>query len=661
MELRIPPQRYRAFPSLTGLALTMALLAFSLVTLGLLVRGNPPASAAPATELHVCPSGCAYSAVQAAVDAANTGDLIKVAAGTYTGVESRPAPPGYLSGPPNIDQVVYLNKTLTIQGGYTASDWTVPDPEANPTILDAQGQGRVLFVFGEVSPTIAGLHLSGGDASGLGGHPWAGGSNTGGAVNVLTATATIRDCWVYESSADFGGGIYLDRSESTVQNTEVTTNTANWGGGISLRMSGAQILDNTIAGNTVVASGSGVPSAGGGMDVGAEQALIPPILIQGNTITGNQADHQGGGLSCSGDADATVNANLITANTAITGGGVYLWENYVELTGNTISANTAEHGGGVAIDEGAAILEGNTLVDNTATGDGGGAFIQFEHYQGVGPTVTGNTFEGNQAGSGGGLATRNADVLIRDNTFSGNLASGGGGMDLFGSSDTLVANNLVSGNTAGSGAGIGVGMFDGTLEGNRIVSNVASGDGGGLVVFGGGTWANNVIADNQAGGRGSALFMKQGQLELRHTTIARNTNTGADDSALYLTDESPVGGQSEATLINTILVDHSTGIRVTAGNTATVDAVLWYNTPTTVDAQPGASVSLQNEYTGDPAFAVDGYHLTAGSAALDKGIDVGVNVDIDADPRPMLAGYDLGADEFVYKIYLPLTLRSHRP
>ena len=263
MQARTLSQQHRTLPSIAGLVLTMSLLAAGLITVGLLAGELSPARAAAAAELHVCPSGCAYSTVQAAVDAASPGDVIKVAAGTYTGVESRLAPPGYLSGPANIEQVVYLNKTLTIQGGYTSSDWTTPDPGANPTLLDAQGQGRVLFVFGEVSPTIAGLRLSGGDASGLGGHPWGGGSDTGGAVNVLTATATIRDCWIYDSSAAFGGGIYLDRSNSTVQNTEVTTNTAHWGGGLSLRMSGAQIVDNTIAGNAVVASGSGVPSAGG--------------------------------------------------------------------------------------------------------------------------------------------------------------------------------------------------------------------------------------------------------------------------------------------------------------------------------------------------------------------------------------------------------------
>lgn len=43
---------------------------------------------AHAAELHVCPSGCAYTSIQP-VDVANDGDVIQVATGTYTGVSAR--------------------------------------------------------------------------------------------------------------------------------------------------------------------------------------------------------------------------------------------------------------------------------------------------------------------------------------------------------------------------------------------------------------------------------------------------------------------------------------------------------------------------------------------------------------------------------------------
>jgi hypothetical protein len=98
-------------------------------------------------------------------------------------------------------------------------------------------------------------------------------------------------------------------------------------------------------------------------------------------------------------------------------------------------------------------------------------------------------------------------------------------------------------------------------------------------------------------------------------------------------------------MTNTILVSHSVGISVTGGNTVTVNGVLWYNTPLTVSQSITAVVTVGNQYQGDPAFAADGYHLTAGSPAIDQGVDAGVYADVDLDLRPIGAGFDLGADE----------------
>ena len=71
---------------LVSLALSLSLL----VVLGLVLIGaSQAAPAVPQADLHVCASGCPYSSTQAAVDAANSGDVIKVATGTYTGVFTR--------------------------------------------------------------------------------------------------------------------------------------------------------------------------------------------------------------------------------------------------------------------------------------------------------------------------------------------------------------------------------------------------------------------------------------------------------------------------------------------------------------------------------------------------------------------------------------------
>ncbi len=89
------------------------------------------------------------------------------------------------------------------------------------------------------------------------------------------------------------------------------------------------------------------------------------------------------------------------------------------------------------------------------------------------------------------------------------------------------------------------------------------------------------------------------------------------------------------------------GIHVTAGSVANLEATLWGND---TDWQgPGTIIVGTHNYWGDPAFVdpdLGDYHLRSSSAAIDWGVFAGVTVDFDGEPRPMGAGYDLGADEF---------------
>ncbi len=73
-----------------------------------------------------------YGNIQDAVSTADdANDVIKVAAGLYTGVRTMGA-----FGSLKFIQVVVITKTLTLRGGYTTANWTTPDPYANPTILE---------------------------------------------------------------------------------------------------------------------------------------------------------------------------------------------------------------------------------------------------------------------------------------------------------------------------------------------------------------------------------------------------------------------------------------------------------------------------------------------------------------------------------------------
>jgi len=201
--------------------------------------------------------------VQYAVDVAGSGDLIKIAAGTYYGVQSCPAPSGYV-GSAMVQQAVYLDKTVTLQGGYLAPGFAdPPNPETNQTTLDAQGAGRVLFIVGDVVPRIEGLRMTGGDASGLGGgfEDW---QDAGGGVYIMGTDATLVGNWVYGNAAEWwGGGLCLWESNSLLEGNIVSDNvaeTVDWGygGGLALVRSHARLYRNVVTNNRAEWEGGGL-------------------------------------------------------------------------------------------------------------------------------------------------------------------------------------------------------------------------------------------------------------------------------------------------------------------------------------------------------------------------------------------------------------------
>lgn len=209
------------------------------------------------------------------------GDAILMAAGVYTDVQSQ----GGLA------QLALIDRSLTVRGGYTTG-WSVSDPQANPTVLDARQLGRVLVITGAVTVTVEGLRVTGGSAGGLDG------SDAGAGVNAYSATVSLSGTAVY-SNAIHGatplGGVYAWGGRVALENDDITFNRLSQpgtsgdprGGGVAAEDCRLTLRNSRIAYNTAhQVTGSGRDRGmGGGVYISGQSADIDGNTVEHNTST----------------------------------------------------------------------------------------------------------------------------------------------------------------------------------------------------------------------------------------------------------------------------------------------------------------------------------------------------------------------------------------
>jgi uncharacterized repeat protein (TIGR01451 family) len=577
------------------------------------------------------PTPC-FSSVQAAVDAAGSGDRVWIAQGEYAGASSRAG----------VSQVVYISKALTLRGGYS-TDFSVRDPAGMPTVIDAQGKGRVIYATGQIDLTLDGLSITGGDAADMGGGPWA--ENAGGGIYGISATLTLDNVRVFGNTAHVGGGVYLVKGRAMLENNAIFGNTAwAYGGGICGQYGEAWLYSNVIFSNTA-------STGGGGVYIASAQA----VLVE-NDIRGNLARQYGGGVLLFSSDGATVRDNLILDNDGWAyGGGIAVWRgDQVLVADNSVQNNSSGSGGGIySRDSSALTVSGNTISSNKGT-QGGGIHLFYSYYA----TLRGNRIQGNSASQdGGGIMLWDAHLAaLEGNTILSNTAQAdGGGIYHYQSHDVVVGANQIIGNVAERGGGIHISggwqKENAALNRTVIWGNAAQNEGGGLYMRSCADTSvdNAVISDNWAGVAGSGVYISGCDSRLGHITVARNH--GGDGSGIHITNEPEQS--SGVALTNTILVSHTVGITVASGNTATLRATLWGSGiwANEVDWDGGGTIitgTAGHNNWGDPAFVDPGagdYHIGLGPA-VDAGIETGLLSDIDGQVRPHYDGPDLGADEW---------------
>ncbi len=144
----------------------------------------------------------------------------------------------------------------------------------------------------------------------------------------------------------------------TITNLTVTGGYTSNGGGISFFNMSGYDCTLTLAEGAVI-TGNTATGCGGGIYI---QDGPVSLVINGGTVSGNNAAYGGGVYYGNGSGSFTMNSGTISGNTANEGGGVYIARTF-DMKGGEISENTAQSGGAVYYGSyGCLYMSGNAKI-----------------------------------------------------------------------------------------------------------------------------------------------------------------------------------------------------------------------------------------------------------------------------------------------------------
>jgi hypothetical protein len=305
--------------------------------------------------------------IQAAINAATTGDIIVVAPSTY------------------FETIDFLGKGITLRssGGPLV------------TIIDGQGvNGSVVqCVNGEGPDTVLeGFTITGGYA------------DIGGGMLNIGSSPTIIDCiFTNNHAGDRGGGMYNREGNPAVRKSTFDGNTSvAMGGGMFNLQASPTVMECRFTQNS--------SNKGAGM----RNYLNSHPTVTNSIFRYNHAGEEGGGMDNRKNSNAVVTGCVFEGNTAGSGGGGM--HNYVgrrvEVTGNPVIMNSLFIGNSAPTGAGMRNNDPDPTIINTtiAYNDGSG----ISNRNGSAPIIYNCIVWGNTGGSLSGASSGSSTVSYSD-------------------------------------------------------------------------------------------------------------------------------------------------------------------------------------------------------------------------------------------------------
>lgn len=326
---------------------------------------------------------CTHQTVQGAIDAANDGDVIDIAPGTYS------------------ENLTIDDKSLTLRGCTAGGPVILINDTYSSRTLEINSSTSTPIDVDLIDLTIKGNYYDSDDSYG-------GGIKIYGGTLDLCGTTSVDD-----NKAEEGGGIHAtnlgdNSSDGAIvtlyDRSSVTNNvaTSSYGGGIyAYKNAEVHLRGSAIVSGNRTEYGAGVYI----------EKKCKLTMQEAAVITGNTASDGAGGVYTSGYGADTVSSfemsgcSVVSGNTAPEGGGINTGVTNVMLSGTaSIRDNdaTSDNGGGILFEayqsdynSTLTITEGATVTGNSAGGAGGGLFIATQpgglYTYSVGSAISGNT------------------------------------------------------------------------------------------------------------------------------------------------------------------------------------------------------------------------------------------------------------------------------